>query len=584
MKGLKWRMVTVWGTILFAVYLLLPTVIKFSTGKEIPRKVGTNDPWYYSLLPSQTLKLGLDLRGGTHLVLGIDAKDARQNTLISLKKNLSEQFEREKIQGIVVNVTNDDKLLIDYPVTSRVSMQDFLSKFYGSTVEFVEQGPTQAKMRLTTDYEDKSQKDTVDQALEGIRRRIDEFGVSEPIISKQGEDKIMVQFPGEQNPQRLKDIISRTAKLTFQIARSGGDVGGSNPSVQQLVTWVDEFKKEKTNAVDPKKPIAQYSAKLNEWLGSKLPAGTEIVFHKKSNVNTGESDYEPYLLEKEPIVTGDQLEDARYAFDEKQNPEVHFQLKPEGAGMFERGTGANVGKHMAIVLDNLVHSAPVIEGKIGGGRASITYKGATRSAEEKYQDARDTSLVLRSGALPARLEFLEERIVGPSLGRDAIKQGSFSLMGGLIAVFLFMLVYYRASGAVAVTALLLNGLFVFAILAAFEGTLTLPGLAGVTLTLGMAVDANVLIFEHMREELRLGRSVNTAVAEGYHRAFSAILDGNLTTIIAGVVLLQFGYGPIRGFAVTLLIGLMASLYTAVFVTRVIYDYFVVSKGRKTISL
>ena len=207
-----------------------------------------------------------------------------------------------------------------------------------------------------------------------------------------------------------------------------------------------------------------------------------------------------------------------------------------------------------------------------------------RSDAEVLNDAKDTSLVLRSGALPARLEFLEERVVGPSLGADAIKTGTYSLVVGLALVFIFMGIYYKTSGLFANIALMLNGLFIVAILAAFEGTLTLPGLAGITLTLGMAVDANVLILEHMREELAMGKSLAMALAEGYHRAFSAIIDSHCTTLIAGVVLLSFGYGPIRGFAVTLLVGLTASLYTSIFVTRVIFDYFIVLKGNKTISI
>lgn len=584
MKGLTWRIVTVWATVIFSVYLLVPSIISFKTGEPIPKHATADDPWYYSVIPSQVLKLGLDLRGGTHLVLGIDQKDARQNTLSSLKKSLTDVFERDKIAGVTVTTTSDDRIAIKHPADKRQEVQKVLSGQFDTQLEFVSQSSDSAVLRLTTEYEDRSQKETVDQALDSIRRRIDEFGVSEPIITKQGEDKIMVQFPGEQNPQRLKDIISRTAKLTFQIARSGAEVQNSNPPVSQLQTWVAEFKKEKNVGNDPKKPVYLFQREMNEYLAKKLPANTEIVFKKETNINTGEVTYEPNLLDKEPIATGDQLEDAKYGFTDKEGAVVYFTMKPDAAVTFGKGTGANVGKQMAIVLDNLVHSAPTLQSKIESS-GQITFGGrGSKTNEEQYQEARDTSLVLRSGALPARLEILEERIVGPSLGRDAIKQGTFSLIAGLILVYIFMFIYYRGAGGVACVALTLNGLFIFAILAAFEGTLTLPGLAGVTLTLGMAVDANVLIFEHIREELRAGRSVNTAIAEGYHRAFSAIIDTHVTTIISGIILLEFGYGPIRGFAVTLLIGLTASLYTAVFVTRVIYDTFVVSKGRKTISI
>ena len=437
---------------------------------------------------------------------------------------------------------------------------------------------------MTQIWESQVNERAVEQSLETLRNRIDEFGIAEPIIQKQGEEKILVQFPGLQDPGRLKEIISRTAKLSFQIERSGPEENGT-PSISEMNKWVSQFASEKKLVLTEAQPITKHLRELNNWLTGKIPTGTEILFQKKTNVNTKESEYIPYLLDRDALVTGEDLQDAHYSFDpQTQQPIVNFELTSLGATKFEKATGENVGRYMAIVLDSNVHSAPRIKTKIGGGRAMIEMSSQGRSDAEVLNDAKDTSLVLRSGALPARLEFLEERVVGPSLGADAIKAGTLSLLAGLLLVFVFMTVYYKASGMFANIALLLNGLFIVAILAAFEGTLTLPGLAGITLTLGMAVDANILILEHIREELKMGKSLASAIGEGYSRAFSAILDSNATTMVAGLVLLSFGYGPIRGFAVTLLIGLTASMYTAVFVTRVIFDYLVVVKGKKTISI
>lgn len=437
---------------------------------------------------------------------------------------------------------------------------------------------------MTALWESQVNQRAVDQSLETLRNRIDEFGIAEPIIQKQGEEKILVQFPGLQEPGRLKEIIARTAKLSFQIQKSGPEENGS-PSIGEIQKWVAQFVTDKKLVLSESEPITKHLRELNAYLAGKIPAGTEVLFQKKTNINTKESEYIPYLLEREALVTGEDLQDAHYSFNpQTQQPIVNFELTSLGASKFEKATGENVGRYMAIVLDNNVHSAPRIKTKIGGGRAMIEMGSHGRSDADVLNDAKDTSLVLRSGALPARLEFLEERVVGPSLGADAIKAGTYSLIAGLALVFLFMGIYYKTSGLFANVALVLNGLFIVAILAAFEGTLTLPGLAGITLTLGMAVDANVLILEHMREELSMGKSLAMSLAEGYHRAFSAIIDSHVTTVIAGIVLLSFGYGPIRGFAVTLLIGLTASLYTSVFVTRVIFDYFVVVKGNKTISI
>jgi len=587
MKGLTWRVVTVIATVVFAIYLLIPSWLKFHLGKQVPKVVKAEDPWYYHLLPTETFKLGLDLSGGLHLVLGIDFNEVNRDAISKLKNQLKELLAKDHVEGVTVDTTNDNKLVVHYQGDAQWKQVDsVIGKEFGKFLDFEGQSGNTATLRISSLHEEEVKRRAVDQSMETLRNRIDEFGIAEPTIVRQGEEKILVQFPGVQNTGRLKEIISRTAKLSFQVEEAGPEVPSGGPAkMSQLDAWVDEFVKAKNLKLDAANPIANNVRELNEYLQGKLPKGTEILFHKSTNINTHEATYTPYLLQRDALVTGEDLQDAYYGFDPQTNsPIVNFQLTPVGASKFEKATGENVHRYMAIVLDSNVHSAPVIKSKIGGGRAMIEMGSSGRSDADVLSDAKDTALVLRSGALPARLEFLEERVVGPSLGGDAIRAGTLSLVVGLMLVFLFMGIYYRYSGMVANIALALNGLFILAALAAFEGTLTLPGLAGMLLTLGMAVDANVLIFEHMREELRAGKSVMLSITEGYSRALSAIIDAHMTNIIAAVVLLEFGYGAIRGFAVTMLIGLAASLYTAVFVTRVIFDYAVIARNKKTISV
>ncbi len=586
MKGLNWRISVVVASILFGFYLLVPTILKFGYGKTVPRAPKADDPWYYSILPTETLKLGLDLQGGLHLVLGIDFDEVSRNGAIKIKTQIREIADNAKINGIALDTNSKNEIEVRFESEAEWKKLDAeIGKSLGTWVDFVSQGPKSALLRPSETRQQSIRDEAMEQSLETLRNRIDEFGIAEPIIQRQGEEKILVQFPGVQETGRLKDIIARTAKLSFQIVLTGPEAPNGTPSESQLKQWVMDFEKSTGTKPDPTQPISDYLRKINTHLESKLPKGSDLFFQKKVDINTKEVQYIPYLLAEEALVTGEDLEDARYNFDPKTNdPIVEFQMTPTGATKFEKATGENVNRFMAIVLDNNVHSAPRIKNRIPGGRAMIEMASGGRSVQELLEDAKDTSLVLRSGALPARLLFLEERVIGPSLGADAIRAGMNSFIAGLALVFLFMAVYYRASGFVASVALALNGLFVLAMMAAFEGTLTLPGLAGLTLTLGMAVDANVLIFEHIREELKHGKSVSSAISEGFSRAWSAILDGNLTTMVAGLVLISFGYGPIRGFAVTTLMGLTCSMYTAVFVTRVVFDWWVVSQNRKTLSI
>ena len=371
----------------------------------------------------------------------------------------------------------------------------------------------------------------VRQGLETIRNRVDQFGVSEPIIQRQGleGDRIVVQLPGVDDPARVKEIIHSTAFLEIK------PVVRAAPSEEALL----------------------------ETSGGKVPEDSEVVTGDVEDIEGRVSGKEYYLVKKASVVSGRDLRNARRSQDQYGQPAVSFTLNPEGAKKFGAYTGAHIGDRMAIVLDAKVRSAPTIQGH-------ITDSGII-TGNFSVQGAEDLALVLRAGALPASITYLEERTVGPSLGRDSVNRGITAGLIGLALVVVFMLVYYKGAGINANVALILNAILLLGAVGMLKATLTLPGIAGVILTIGMAVDANVLIFERIREELALGKTVRNAVDLGFARALSAIIDSNLTTIISALFLFQFGTGPIKGFAVTLTIGLMISMFTAVFVSRAIFD-------------
>ena len=347
-------------------------------------------------------------------------------------------------------------------------------------------------------------------------------------------------MPGVKDPGRAKSLIGRTALLEFKL--------------------VDE----------------EHS--LEEALKGNIPEGDEILNEVRVDRQSGRRSSSPLLLKSKTLLTGESLESATVQIGDRfGEPHVSIKFNSQGAADFERITGENVKKRLAIVLDGSVHSAPVIQERISGGNAQIT-------GSFTMDEARDLAIVLRAGALPAPVSILEERTVGPSLGRDSIEQGIWSCLIGSLCVVLFMIIYYRLSGMVADLALILNIVLTLGTLAAFRATLTLPGIAGIVLGVGMAVDANVLICERIREELRLGKTPHAAVDAGYAKAFLTIFDSNLTTLIAAMFLFGFGTGPVKGFAVTLSIGLIASMFTAVFVTRIIYDYFIWNRKIQTISI
>jgi protein-export membrane protein SecD len=408
-----------------------------------------------------------------------------------------------------------------------------------------------------------------------IRNRIDEFGVAEPQISSQGSDRVVVELPGIKDVDRAKDLIGRTAKLEFKMV---DEEALKTVMLPELISQIEKEKnisfKEGTEG-----KFSEYVKQINEAAKGKIPEGSEIAFEKSELTRI------PLLLKSKAEVTGNDLQDAQVSFNqESQRPEVAFELNPKGAVTFEKLTGDNVGRRLAIVLDGIVHSAPNINSKIGARGVITTGRGGY---DEALRESKDLAIVLRAGALPAQLELMEQRVVGPSLGADSVSKGAFASILGILAVFLLTAVYYRISGMIAVASLLLNVILVLAILVWLEATLTLPGIAGIALTVGIAVDSNVVIYERIREELGLGKAIGAAVEAGFDKAFKTILDANVANGIAAIILMVYGSGPVKGFAVTMIIGIITTLFTAVFVCRVLFDFYLKrmeDQNAKTLSI
>jgi preprotein translocase subunit SecD len=499
--------------------------------------------WWSGVLPKDKIHLGLDLQGGVHLILEVEVKKAVESYLERVVEDLKPDLRKSKIRVVDLKRRGIDGIVLTVaPEQETKDLETLIGNTYPSFK--LEAGVRDEKGRtsfLSLLEQERTQiyKMAADQALETIRNRIDQFGVTEPDIRPQTGHRILVQLPGVKDPKRAIDLIGKTARLEFKL--------------------VDE------------------ENSLEEALKGNVPAGSEILQEVAVDRKTGRKTNVPYLLKKRAPLTGESITDARVELEQMGEPYVALAFDSRGARVFERITGDNVGKRLAIVLDDKVYSAPVIRDKISGGKAQIT--GAFT-----MDDAKDLAIVLRAGALPAPVKILEERTVGPSLGKDSIDQGLRSMLIGGIIVLVLVGLYYRLSGLIANATLLLNLPFIMAGLAMFGATLTLPGIAGIILTIGMSVDANVLIFERIREELRLGKSARAAMEAGFSRAVVTILDSNVTTMIAALVLLQFGTGPVRGFAVTLMIGLVSNVLTAVFMARIVFDYLYVNKRWKTISI
>jgi preprotein translocase subunit SecD len=604
---------TIIGVILLLfLWALYPTIkLNLLMSPDEIAKMKIENPDEYQKLISRTISLGLDLQGGMHVLLEADIpslyellaknKDATLKEALKEAEKISKTEESDFLIAFKKALEARGKALIDYYGTAKMRSEDEIEKWLREQVN-----------------------DAIDRSLEVLQNRVDEFGVAEPVIHKQGNNRVVIELAGITEPQRVRKLIGKTAKLEFKLLKDPEicnltftrlgmlykgiedttgtsdttkvaekkkkedqaktvseilptDTTGSDTTAKQTEMTEELFF---TNPYDPQVLIVEKNKlpKFQQFIKSdevrkileETAGNAELLISAKPFRSAqGVDFYRVYLVNKTPELEGNAVDDA-YPQNASMTSgnfgyEVALSLNDEGARKFARTTGANVGKRLAIVLDKRVYSAPVIQTKIIGGRATIT-------GMNNLNEAKDLSIVLKAGALPTPVKIVEERTVGPSLGKDSIQKGSRSAIFGLIIVAIFMLFYYRVGGVLADVALIFNIIIILGVMSFFHATLTLPGIAGIILTIGMAVDANVLIFERIREELDRGKTVRNAVAIGYDKALSAILDANVTTGIAGVVLYSYGTGPIKGFALTLMIGIIASMFTAIYVTRAIIEY------------
>lgn len=518
-KNLRWKLLVILGVIALSVWAFYP--------------------------PSQKIKLGLDLKGGVHLVLKVHTDDALRLETQTTMERLREQL---KTQNIAVGSITDTSVT-EFRVDGVPPDQDAAFRQALTDTELIFNRASGAggsytftmKPNMALQFRDEA----VTQALQTIERRVNELGVAEPIVARHsGADQILVQLPGVSDVQRAKEIIRSTAQLELKLVEQG--------------SFPDE-------------------ASARQAFGGNLPPDLQILPGTSEGQAPGERPGTVYyVVRRVPAVTGRDLRNARPSLDENNRPAVQFTLNNEGARKFGNFTGANVGRQLAIVLDNRVYSAPRIDSRIDSdGRITGNFT---------QQEAGDLSLVLRSGALPASLTYLEERTVGPSLGADSIRAGITASILGLVLVMVFMLLYYRMAGLNALTSILVNLIILLGIMAYLGAIMTLPGIAGFILTIGIGVDSNVLIFERIKEELESGKNVKQAVAAGFDRVFLTILDTHIASLIAAAFLFQFGTGPIRGFATTLTFGLLANVFTAVFVSRAMFEMILLRRGATKLSI
>jgi preprotein translocase subunit SecD len=479
--------------------------------------------------PGKSINLGLDLQGGIHLVLGVDVDKALEAQVERAGDTVRGELEKRGIAVSKIERRGTSELVIQLasPQSWDAALQTATEVLGAFDQKEADRAAGRIVKALNPREAAQIRQLAVRQGLETIRNRVDQFGVAEPSIQQQGENRILVQLPGVRDPERAKALIGKTALLEFKL--------------------VDD-------RTDPESALR-----------SGVPEGDEILYQRRVDKETHQERKIPFLVQKKAYVTGRDVATARVSIDQNTSePYVSVDFNAAGARAFSDLTDTNVGRRLAIVLDGNVHSAPQIRERIPSGRAQIT--GGFTSAE-----ATDLAIVLRAGALPAPVQVLEERTVGPSLGADSIRKGLLSTAAAAAAVILFMLIYYRVSGLVADLALGLNLLLLLAAMAGFHATLTLPGIAGIVLTIGMAVDTNILIFERIREEMRAGKTVRASIDAGFSRAFRTIIDTHVTVLVSAAILYQFGTGPVKGFAVSLAIGILVSLFTAVFFTRLVFD-------------
>jgi preprotein translocase subunit SecD len=633
MKEIRLRLILIVGAIALSLYLLYPTFQDFQNNKEVSKKLEviqdsikksnpaitnielqdiisvkrdsiltTNES--YKKAREKRIKLGLDLQGGMYIVMEVNTA----KLLERLAKEPDAQFNQ-----ILKEAENESKLTDENVVSifARKMKEKSIrmSRYFGTIRE------DDAKI---TGQLQQQESDAVTRAIEIIRNRVDQYGVSEPSIQKQGSRRIVVELPGISREEEAKRLLQGQALLEFKLVKDpnfaipimnqidaalaavgstdslgtkkdSSSVAKTDTSKQKNLTE-EEFAKQHpffaiARLLDPQGRIADAyvkgteKAKLNSLLERPevkkvIPDNIQFVYDANPEKGPdGQDYYRMYMVNKEAELTGGVITDAKSNIDPNTSaPVVSMQMNSEGAREWARITGSNIGKRCAIVLDGVIYSAPVIQGKIPSGSSQI-------SGIPNLEEAKLLEIVLKAGALPAPIDILEERTVGPSLGQDSISQGFNSMWIGYLIVALFMAFYYKQAGTIADLALVITVLLVLGVLAGFQATLTLPGIAGMVLTMGMAVDANVIIYERIREELATGKTSKAAVDAGFKQSFSAIFDSNITTFFTGIILYQFGSGPVQGFALTLMIGIVATLFAALVVAKVVFEY-LVSKGHK----
>ncbi len=507
-KKLRWKVILVIAVVALTIFLSYP--------------------------PKDKIKLGLDLKGGMHLVLQVVTDDAINIETDQEITRLQEQLKKKNIEYKTIAKQKLGQFTIqEINPDQEGQIKELLDEYFKEwNYSIIGNSVT---VEIKTNVAQYLRDQSVRQALETIRNRIDELGLASPTIQRQGlaGERVIVELPGVENPERVKNIIKTTALLEWKMVK-----GGPAPDKETLL----------------------------KDFGGEVPEDMEIL---RGDPKRTEGGY--YLVNRVAVVTGKDLRNARRSVDEWNNPAVAFTLNPDGGKRFYKATSENIGKPLSVVLDGKIQVVATIEDRISDS-------GIIRG-RYTIEEADDIALVLRAGALPASIKYLEERTIGPSLGADSIRKGLSAMVIALILILIFMVFYYRLSGFNAITALVLNILILMGALSYFKATLTLPGIAGIILTIGMAVDANVLIFERIREELASGKNILSSIASGFSRTFRTIIDANVTTIIVAIFLFQFGTGPVKGFAVTLIIGITASMFTAVFVSHLIFDL-VLAKRKK----
>jgi preprotein translocase subunit SecD len=575
---------------------------------------------------------GLDLQGGLRLVYTVEVEEAirdkRDKFADEMRHQLANEYKIHSGDGLLKReelTKLEEKVHIYEPESAvlRIKFKDpadtkmvddvFLKKFGGELTQQRTSAPGEVVFKIRAEVETQIRDRAVAQAKDTVNRRVDELGLREASVTTRDED-IIVEVPGqdEKTFNEIQEIIRKTARLEFKMVDDEGDFFGKIPDTDIPadsgieIRWENApagvgksvkthfariARRDKAGTEDGKETMQESLDRLKAWVKTlPIPDDHQVGYEKDEDYDpdtgkTTENGWRTFYLFSRAEVTGEYITDATRAVNTQSGlPEVYVALtfSPAGADRFEEITGANVQRRFAIILDDIINSAPVIKSKIGGGHASITMGAG--DPDRQLKSAEKLEMVLRSGALPAPISESNKSLIGPTLGEDAIKNGAIGAISGMGLVLVFMLFYYRKAGVVADTAVLFNLLIQLAILASFSGTLTLPGIAGLALTVGMAVDANVLINERIREELRAGRTVRAAVEAGYDKAFSSILDGHVTVFISGLILAQYGTGPVKGFAVTLIIGIIASLFTGVFCTRLVFEWWVRGAKVKRLSV